>query len=120
MSQTIFVRLIENYQALELLFVAYHIRGAEEHPTLGVAEVVRQDVLLLALRILVGQVNPRQYALDVFVLLDHLEGGHGAEAADRRRVVAAAQDAEVNELCVAHLERLEDLGELDLADRLLL
>lgn len=50
-----------------------------------------------------------QNVLDSAVLTHHLVGGDGAHASNGVGVVAAAQDAEVYELSLSHLETLEDL-----------
>mmetsp|Transcript_94900 Transcript_94900/g.284400 ORF Transcript_94900/g.284400 Transcript_94900/m.284400 type:complete len:273 (+) Transcript_94900:420-1238(+) len=64
-----------------------------------------------------GRVNLLERLLDATVVLDELERLDRTDALDRIGVVAAAQDAQVDELLLVELEALERRLQVDLDDR---
>jgi hypothetical protein len=84
-----------------------HVGLEEEEARVGEGPVVGDGELLAALRLDVGD-----YAFEVFVLADQLEGGAGADAFDGVEVVAAEEDAEVDELGLLDCESSDVRGVL--------
>jgi hypothetical protein len=90
------------YQALHVgrfpLKVAFWVVGGahvgleEEETRIGEGPVFGQNELLL-----VG-LDVRNYAFEVLVVADELEGGGGADAFDGVEVIAAEENAEIDEL----------------------
>ena len=103
-SECLLVRCFPLQDCLDLSFLSDGIWSLEQFARFFVEELFRDDVLLLLVRVAVKALKRREHFLEFTVLLHEVESFDWADAANGVSVVAATENAEVNELVHRHVE----------------